>query len=176
MTDHPQSPTPPALRITQYALRSTPHSCRRYDVTAPLARALDLVGERWTLLLIRQLLSGDQRYADLHTALLGMSSNLLSSRLRRLQAAGIIERVQLNGGSAQFYRLTPGGEGLAPVVWALDAWAQEYLEQAPEEALAAAQSSPAHDRCGHKLSLQWYCSHCGRAVRDTELEPPPPLL
>ena len=153
-----------------------PHVSRAYDVAAPLARALDLLGERWTLLLIRQLLSGDQRYAELHAALFGMSSNLLSLRLQRLLAAGLIERVQLNGGTAQYYRLTPGGEALAPAVWALDVWAQEHLEQDQDDPLSEVRDQPAHDRCGRRLSLQWYCGHCGRTVKDTELEPPPPLI
>lgn len=164
------------LRITNYELRMTHYALRSYDVAAPLARALDLVGERWTLLLIRQLLSGDQRYADLHAALFGMSSNLLSLRLQRLQAAGLVERVQLNSGNAQYYRLTPGGEALAPALWALDVWAQEHLEQDRDDSLSEGRNQPAHDRCGRRLVLQWYCEHCGRAVRDTELEPPPSLV
>ncbi len=140
---------------------------RTYEVEAPIARALDLLGERWTLLIIRQLLSGDQRFGDLYQALYGISSNLLSMRLRHLLASGIIERVRLNGGG-NYYRLAPRGEALAQVVWSLDAWAQTYVNE-------AAIIDPRHDRCDHPLTLEWYCEACRRIVEDTELDLAPPL-
>ena len=144
---------------------------RTYEIDTPIAQALDLLGERWTLLLIRQLLSGDQRFGELYNALYGISSNLLSLRLRHLLETGIIERVQLNGGGksrAKHYRLTPQGEALAPVVWSLDAWAQTYVHNEPIVL-------PRHDRCGQPLSLEWHCETCRRNVEDTELDLAPPL-
>jgi DNA-binding HxlR family transcriptional regulator len=144
---------------------------RTYEIDTPIAQALNLLGERWTLLLIRQLLSGDQRFSELYRALYGISSHLLSIRLRHLLETGIIERVQLNGGTnskTNHYRLTQQGEALAPVVWSLDAWAQTHLHHQPI-------TLPRHDRCGQPLSLEWHCETCQRNVEDTELELPPPL-
>ncbi|RME48244.1 MAG: transcriptional regulator [Chloroflexi bacterium] len=140
---------------------------RTYDIEAPIARALDLLGERWTLLIIRQLLSGDQRFGELYGALYGISSNLLSMRLRTLMEADIIERVRLNGGG-RYYRLTPRGEALAPIVWSLNAWAQTYLDKTTP-------NLPRHDRCQQPLTLEWYCENCRRYVEDTELDFPPSL-
>lgn len=141
---------------------------RAYDIDTPLARALDLIGERWTLLLIRQLLSGDQRYSDLQNALSGISSHLLSLRLRKLIDAGIIEAVELNGGG-RVYRLTRRGEALATPLWSLDAWAQQYFEHtAPQQ--------PRHDRCGHVLTLHWHCPQCKRQVEEVEFDLAPGLL
>lgn len=148
---------------------------RTYEIDTPIAQALDLLGERWTLLIIRQLLSGDQRFSELYRALYGISSNLLSIRLRHLLEIGIVERVQLNVGTRSgaisgvaHYRLTQQGEALAPVVWSLDAWAQTYVHRKPI-------ILPRHDRCGQPLTLEWHCETCQRNVEDTELDLPPPL-
>ena len=145
---------------------------RQYEIDAPLARALDLLGERWTLLIIRQLFSGEQRFSDLYSALYGISSNLLSMRLRDLVQAGIITRMRSHGGAqrcgAQRYRLTPRGQALAPVVWSLNAWAQTHLDM-------AAPNEPRHQRCREPLTQQWYCPCCRRPVEETELAPPPTL-
>ena len=81
---------------------------RTYEIDDPIAQALDLLGERWTLLIVRQLLSGDQRFGELYQALYGISSNLLSIRLRYLLKTGIVERVQLNGGPIA----EPGAESI----------------------------------------------------------------
>lgn len=140
---------------------------RTYEIDDPIAQALDLLGERWTLLIIRQLLSGDQRFGELYQSLYGISSNLLSIRLRHLLKTGIVEHIRLNGGT-NHYRLTLQGEALAPVVWSLNAWAQTYRR---DEAIEL----PSHDRCGQPLSLEWHCETCQRIVEDTEMELPPSL-
>lgn len=143
------------------------HMRRTYEIDAPIAQALDLLGERWTLLIIRQLLSGDQRFGELYRSLYGISSNLLSIRLRYLLKTNIIEQVQLDGG-VNHYRLTQQGEALAPVVWSLDTWAQTYRR-------GEAIMNPRHDRCGQPLSLEWHCETCRRIIEDTELDLPPSL-
>ena len=75
---------------------------RRYGQFCPIARALDLLGERWTLLIARELLVGPQRYSDLLAHLPGMWSNLLASRLRRLEDAGLVRRRWLEPPAARF--------------------------------------------------------------------------
>ncbi|OZM81840.1 transcriptional regulator [Pseudonocardia sp. MH-G8] len=88
-----------------------------------MARALDLVGERWTLLVVRELLFGPKRFSDLVRGLPGMSQNVLSQRLRELGGAGLVERRRLGPPvSGQVYELTERGAALRPVVIELARW------------------------------------------------------
>jgi DNA-binding HxlR family transcriptional regulator len=93
-----------------------------------LARALDVVGDRWTLLIIRELFARDSRYSDLRDALPGIATNLLAERLRQLQEAGVIEAYDAPPPvRATVYRLTPRGRELRPVLRALVAWGVPLL-------------------------------------------------
>ena len=98
-----------------------PHSTRRsYAQACPVAHGLDLVGERWTLLIVRDLMFGPLRFGEIRDGLPGLSANLLSSRLSTLVHAGVVEKVhQPVPGSRHVYRLTRRGRELAPVVHAL---------------------------------------------------------
>lgn len=89
-----------------------------YGQYCGLARALDVVGERWSLLIVRELLEGPRRYSDLLTGLPGIATNLLADRLRGLEADDVIRR--RDDGR---YALTPWGEGLRETVYALGRWA-----------------------------------------------------
>jgi DNA-binding HxlR family transcriptional regulator len=96
---------------------------RTYGDACGIARALDVVGERWALLVVRELLLGPQRFSDLRRALPGASSNLVSDRLRELADHGVVRRRQLPppaGSSA--YDLTEWGRELEPIVLALGGW------------------------------------------------------
>ncbi len=94
-----------------------------YDDPCGVARALDLVGERWTLLVVRELLFGPKRFSDLVRGLPGMSQNVLSQRLRELGNAGLLERRRLGPPvSGQVYELTERGAALRPVVIELARW------------------------------------------------------
>jgi DNA-binding HxlR family transcriptional regulator len=96
---------------------------RHYDDPCGVARALDLVGERWTLLVVRELLFGPKRFSDLVRGLPGMSQNVLSQRLRELGTAGLVERRRLGPPvSGQVYELTERGAALRPVVIELARW------------------------------------------------------
>jgi DNA-binding HxlR family transcriptional regulator len=96
---------------------------RRYDDPCGVARALDVVGERWTLLVVRELLFGPKRFSDLVRGLPGMSHNVLSQRLRELASAGLVERRRLGPPvSGQVYELTERGSALRPVVIELARW------------------------------------------------------
>ena len=101
---------------------------RSYDQWCAVARSLDLVGERWTLLIVRDLLIGPKRYKDILAGLPGIGTNLLAQRLRELEAHGLVERRALPApASATVYRLTEKGLGLEPVVSALGRWGFEFL-------------------------------------------------
>jgi DNA-binding HxlR family transcriptional regulator len=96
---------------------------RTYADACPIARALDVIGERWALVVVRELLLGGQRFSDLRQALPGASSNMLTDRLRELERHGVVHRRRLAPPAASWvYELTGRGRALEPVVDALGAW------------------------------------------------------
>ena len=107
---------------------------RSYKQICGLAQGLDLIGERWTLLIIRELLFGPKRFGALKEALPGINANLLSSRLHTLSEAGIIESVSLPAPAAgvSAYALTERGEGLREPIAGLSLWGMELLDPEPQ--------------------------------------------
>lgn len=112
---------------------------RSYDQYCSAARALDLVGDRWTLLIVRELLAGPRRYTDLHADLPGVSTDVLASRLKDMERDGLTTRRRLPPPGAAFvYELTGRGRELLPVLQALGAWgAPELGERRPTDAVRA---------------------------------------
>jgi DNA-binding HxlR family transcriptional regulator len=110
---------------------------RSYDQYCGLARALDVVGDRWTLLIVRELLiAGACRYTDLQYGLPGIATNLLADRLRQLEDHGIITPEAAPPPIATtLYRLTPRGEELSAVLKALGRWGAPLVEETPEGAV-----------------------------------------
>lgn len=98
---------------------------RSYRQNCALARAADVIGERWTLLLIRDLIPGPRRYGELLRSLKGMGTNLLATRLKYLESDGIIERSEGDDGSSR-YALTRAGRSLEPAVLELVRWGLAY--------------------------------------------------
>ena len=97
---------------------------RTYDDACAIARGLDVVGERWALLVVRELLFGPRRFGDLRRALPKASTNLLTDRLRELEASGVVDRRRLAPpAGSTVYELTTWGSELAPVLDALGHWA-----------------------------------------------------
>jgi DNA-binding HxlR family transcriptional regulator len=95
-------------------------AARDYGEYGGITRALELVGERWALLIVRDLLVGPRRYGELAAGLPRIPTNILASRLKELQAAGILRRAPRS--RVIVYELTPYGRELEPVVLALGAW------------------------------------------------------
>jgi DNA-binding HxlR family transcriptional regulator len=96
---------------------------RSYRDLCGIARALDVVGERWALLVVRELIFGPKRFADLHRGLPGMSQNVLTQRLRDLEESGVVARTRaLPPTSGVVYELTGHGRDLEPVLMALGRW------------------------------------------------------
>jgi DNA-binding HxlR family transcriptional regulator len=99
---------------------------RSYHQMCPVARALDVVGERWTLLVVRELLLGPKRFKDLMARLPAMGTNRLSERLKSLVAQGVVERRTLPPpAEVAVYELTALGEGLRPIVVGLGTWGSQ---------------------------------------------------
>lgn len=102
---------------------------KSYQQYCSVARALDIVGDRWVLLIVRELLAfGPSRYSDLQRGLPGIASNLLAERLRVMEADGLIERHEAPAPvGANLYQLTERGRGLQDVVHALSRWGLDLM-------------------------------------------------
>lgn len=107
---------------------------RPYDQHCSLAHALDLVGERWTLLIVRELLAGPRRYGDLASGLVTVPTNVLASRLKQLEEHGVIRQRRLDppAQAVTVYELTELGEGLAKPLAELARWGMRTLPAARE--------------------------------------------
>ena len=112
-------------------------AARSYRQFCGIARALDLVGERWALLVIRELVLGPKRFTDLREGLPGIATNVLSQRLRELQRDGVVTRRRLPPPAASdVYELTEYGHDLVPVLLALGRWGARTMgARLPEQAL-----------------------------------------
>ncbi|HET6948948.1 MAG TPA: winged helix-turn-helix transcriptional regulator [Acidimicrobiales bacterium] len=103
---------------------------RTYAQYCPIVRAVEVLGERWTLLVVREMLTGASRFNDLARGLPGLSRSLLARRLRQMEAAGLVVRAGDGG-----YALTPAGEDLRPLVFGLAEWGARHAfgDPRPEE-------------------------------------------
>src|SRR5215213_17225 len=112
------------MKLEKLTERPEPRTKRHYEDACATAHALDLVGERWALLVMRELMLGPKRFGDLRESLPGISANVLTQRLEGLEAAGVLVRRKLPPpASVQVYELTPWGYESAPIFQALGRWA-----------------------------------------------------
>src|SRR5437764_1690175 len=105
---------------------------RNYGQYCGLARALDVVGDRWNLLIVRQLLVAPARYRELLDGLPGVATNLLADRLRDLETAGVVERRLAGEGNAIVYALTPWGARLREPIEGFVRWSTPLMVRGPE--------------------------------------------
>ncbi|NUR86271.1 MAG: transcriptional regulator [Nonomuraea sp.] len=133
---------------------------RSYQQFCSMARALDLVGDRWTLLIVRELLTqGACRFSDLRRGLPGIASNLLSDRLREMEAAGLLARREEPAPvSATLIALTPRGQDLGGVVRELTRWGAPLMLAPPE---------------GDAFRMHWFTLPLRHLCRDGAPEEPP---
>ena len=127
---------------------------------SPLAQAVARVGDRWTLLVVDALRGGPRRFNDLLDELSGIASNVLSQRLKRLEAEGVVlSRPYQDRPPRVAYELTAAGRGLAGALRLLAQW-------------GASQSGSAeplrHETCGTPLDARWFCPTCARSVDEGE--------
>ena len=107
---------------------------RTYNQYCATARTLDLVGERWTLLLIRELLTGPKRFGDLQASLRGLGTGLLAARLKHLEREGLAHKITLPPPArTPAYALTEAGEELGPAILALARWGLKWAMGEPRE-------------------------------------------
>lgn len=105
---------------------------RHYDDACASAHALELLGERWALLIVRELMLGGRRFSDLRAELPGISANVLGQRLEELEARGVVQRRRLPPPArVQVYELTPWGHDAEPILQALARWAVRSPHRPP---------------------------------------------
>lgn len=104
-----------------------------YADYCPIAAGVDILGDRWTPLVIRELMVGASGFNEIHRGIPRVSRSLLVQRLRLLERHGIIRREAADRGRAGRYSLTPAGQSLTPIVWALGRWAAEWVFEDPAD-------------------------------------------
>ncbi|HYZ93504.1 MAG TPA: helix-turn-helix domain-containing protein [Actinomycetota bacterium] len=124
---------------------------------SPLAEAVARVGDRWTLLIVEALLSGPRRFNDLQDDVDGIAANILSARLRKLEADGLVlARPYSRRPLRVAYELTAPGRDLAGALTLLAHWGSSRTEA----------EAPRHDACGTPMEARWYCPTCARTVEE----------
>jgi len=109
-----------------------------YNQTCPIARTLDIIGDRWTLLIVRDLFLGETRFNQFLASSPGLPSNLLADRLKKLEQHDLVERVVYSQHPLRAeYRLTDQGRSLAPVIEAIVRWGLDHCFEDEPEARAA---------------------------------------
>ncbi len=140
------------------ALTSSPRECS-------VARTLDIVGEKWALLAVREVFLGDRRFDEM-VRRTGAPRDTLAARLRTLTAAGILERRPYSAHPARFeYHLTDAGRDLYPVIQTLMRWGDRYLAGADGPPLIL------EHHCGERLVPQLVCQACGEPLEAQHTKP-----
>jgi DNA-binding HxlR family transcriptional regulator len=131
----------------------------RNQTTNPLVTAVERVGDRWTLLIVDVLMAGPRRFGDLSDEVEGIAPNILSGRLRALEADGLVTAQPYSRRPLRVaYDLTASGRELAGALRLLAQWGAST--SAGAEALR-------HDVCGTPMEARWYCPTCARVVDET---------
>lgn len=140
------------------------------QLNCSVARTLAVIGDRWTMLIIRNAFIGTRRFADFQEQL-GLTKHLLSDRLKRLVDVGIFKKVPYQQGRYE-YRFTDMGRALYPVLLSMTAWGDAWLDEGKGAPLLYI-----HKDCGKKMTPTMVCSECGDAVtaREVMIQPGPGL-
>jgi DNA-binding HxlR family transcriptional regulator len=133
-----------------------------------IAQPLSILGERWTLLVLREVSLGSRRFDEIQSAL-GVATNVLSARLATLVDEGIVQRRPYSEHPERFeYRLTKKGADLQPILLAFLRWGDKYTAGPKGPPLETV-----HASCDHVFHMVPTCSHCGEEVKPQDLRPRP---
>ncbi|HYB42741.1 MAG TPA: helix-turn-helix domain-containing protein [Candidatus Methylomirabilis sp.] len=134
---------------------------KNYGQACPVAKALELIGDRWTLLVVRDLLAGTRRFQDLTRSLPGIAPNILSDRLKLMERHGLIARRFYSDHPPRAeYALTGKGKELGTIVGAIAAWGSRHVYR---------RARLVHARCGHPVRLGYFCPDCDERARGAEV-------
>lgn len=131
----------------------------------PVAQTLGIVGDNWTLLILRNAFLGAKRFDDFQQQL-GITRHVLTDRLKKLVENEILKKVPYGNSQSRFeYRLTKKGVSLSPVLLALGTWGNEWLFEEEQQPMRYT-----HDACGNELEVTAYCSCCDSKVGPKEIK------
>lgn len=134
-----------------------------YSLPCNIAQTLNLIGDRWSLLILHRLLMGRGTYSELRESLEGIPSNLLSKRLKSLEGYGLVASELYQAHPPRYrYSLTQSGRELEHVFNAIILWGEKNLTSCYKRLV--------HSECGHGVRIQYFCSHCKKPVPAEELE------
>ncbi len=143
---------------------STPPSVNTEPETSSIQLTLDVVGDRWTLLILRALFRGKFRFSEIQCDL-GIAKNLLSDRLGRLVDNGVAEKVQYQERPVRFeYHLTEKGRSLSPVLIALMHWGEEWRTDGHRDNVLV------HDACGTPIIHSVHCPSCALEIKPEHIQ------
>lgn len=129
----------------------------RYNLPCNIAQTLNIVGDRWTLLILHEILIGHATFNEIKRNLEGISANMLSERLKQLEEAGLTSSSLYSNHPPRYaYTLTESGSALEPVFDALLIWGQNHLEQCYKKMI--------HTSCDQEVEVSYYCPHCAQSL------------
>lgn len=133
-----------------------------YNFPCSIAQALNIIGDKWTLLIIRQLMLGYDTYSSIQERLEGIPSNLLSNRLKALEQDGLITAKLYQSHPPRYrYLLTESGRDLSDVFNSIILWGEKNLQKCHKKLT--------HSDCGHKIELTYYCPKCNKTINREDI-------
>ena len=137
------------------------------EMPCSIARSLEVVGQAWALLIIREILFGENVRFDGLQAALGIARNTLTSRLNELTADEILQKIPTQERADRYeYRLTAKGRDLYPILLSLLQWGDKWRKNNQRQTPAQITHIP----CGNELQAEWRCAYCGKDVRPEDLK------
>ena len=134
-----------------------------YSIPCNIAQTLNLIGDRWSLLVLHRLLIGKGTYSELQQSLEGIPSNLLSKRLKTLEEYGLITSELYQAHPPRYqYTLTQSGRELEDIFNAIILWGEKNLKTCYKHLV--------HRDCGHGIEIKYFCKNCGRIISADELD------
>lgn len=134
---------------------------KSYNQACNIAKTLEVIGDRWTLLIIRDMLRGKKTFSELKESLTGIPPNLLSERLQHLEQFGVVDSSMYSSHPPRYeYSLTPCGVELREVLDAMAHWGTRFTYPKFGELV--------HSGCGHEVQVTFYCPECGENVADVD--------
>ena len=138
------------------------HLKNQYNLPCNIAQTLNIIGDKWTLLILRQLSKGHDTYNTILENLEGLPSNLLSNRLKSLEEDQLIVPVLYQTHPPRYrYELTDSGKDLEDIFNSIILWGEKHLKKCYKQLV--------HTSCNYKIKMQYYCPHCETSVEKNEL-------
>lgn len=134
----------------------------QYNLPCNIAQTLNIIGDKWSLLILHKLLMGHETFKELQEGLEGIPTNLLSNRLKSLESDNLIESTLYQEHPPRYkYSLTQSGNDLTDVFNSLIMWGEKHLKQCHKKII--------HKECGHSVVQQYYCPHCESVIGSDEM-------